>query len=319
MQNESNGMLDGQMRRVGMADQLTPALREKLRDAPGAVEHSFTQNYGEDRANVTLHFRKGREKDAVFLNKFDMTVENANNAIKQTFYTPPEVQRVSRPDGQTVRYDNKYTMKEAYNLLSGRPVFKHLVAKDGKPYQAWVKMTKEKVMENGNHELKQYNMNYGFNLDNVLKQYSIKELANPQYKQNLLESLERGNLQKVTFVGTDGKEQPLYISPSITTSSLNVFDDSKKRVSLERLVSDGLIADSLVATLKEKFGQKNRDGIGPSNDLKSQTEKVGNTVSANELSSGQGNRQKEVAKQDGDGARQVQKTKKRQGKRNKVG
>lgn len=34
-------------------------------------------------------------------------------------------------------------------------------------------------------------------------------------KERLLQSLQRGNLQSVTFVGKDGKTEKLFISPDI--------------------------------------------------------------------------------------------------------
>ena len=69
------------------------------------------------------------------------------------------------------------------------------------------------VLNNGNYELKQYHSNYGFELENVLAKYSIKELMNDQYKQSLIESLQRGNLQKATFVDQNGKE---YVEVMVT-------------------------------------------------------------------------------------------------------
>ena len=44
--------------------------------------------------------------------------------------------------------------------------------------------------------MKQYHTNYGFDLEKTLGNYPIKELANPQYKESLIDSLHRGNLQK---------------------------------------------------------------------------------------------------------------------------
>jgi hypothetical protein len=185
-------------------------------------------------------------------------------------------------DKGDIRYDNKYTLKESYNLLSGRPVFKNLLAKDGVGYEAWVKLDSKKKLDNGNHELKLYNKNYGFSLESVLKEYSIKELANPQYKANLIDSLHRGNLQKATFIEKEGSERQLFISPSITTGSLNIYDESKKRVPLERLFNDSFISKGLVDRLKERFGEKqSQTASGPTAQVEKETvkkvEKIGAT------------------------------------------
>jgi len=252
--------VEGQLKRVGMADELTPELKEKITHATGAVQHTFARSLGSDEVDVTLNFRKSRTSDMVFLNNYEMTLKRGGETIKQTFYNPPETKTVNSPEGPAVRHDNKWTFKEAYNLLAGRPVSKNLLARDGEPYQAWIKMDKEKVLANGNHELRQFNKNYGFDLEKVLKNYSIKDLGNPQYHQRMVESLHRGNPTKVTFVNKEGREEPFFISPSINTSSLNVFDSSFKRVPLERLVQEGYISEGLVNTLKEKFGHRNTQG-----------------------------------------------------------
>jgi len=271
--------VEGQLKRVGMADELTPELKEKITNATGAIQHTFTRNVGSDEVDVTLNFRKSRTSDFVFLNNYEMTLKQGGEIIKQTFYNPPETKTVNAPEGPAVRHDNKWTFKEAYNLLSGRPVSKNLLSRDGEPYQAWVKMDKEKVLANGNHEMKQYNKNYGFDLEKVLKNYSIKDLGNPQYHQRMVESLHRGNPTKVIFVNKEGREEPFSISPSINTSSLNVYDSSFKRVPLERQVHEGYISQGLVDTLKQKFGQKKApDQVGREKQVDIPTERPSEKV-----------------------------------------
>lgn len=49
-------------------------------------------------------------------------------------------------------------------------------------------------------------------------------------KERLLQSLQRGNLQSVTFVGKDGKTEKLFISPDIPLGALKVYDENKTRI-----------------------------------------------------------------------------------------
>ena len=256
------GFAENQLKRLGMLMAMTPDLKDKLTNNAGAFEHSFEKEFDKDRLSVNLHFRKSTQSGLSFINKFEASLkkEGQPDELKQTFFVPKETKFVHSENGD-IRYDNKYTLKEAYNLLSGRPVFKNLLSKEEVGYDAWVKLNNKKTLENGNHELKLYNRNYGFSLEGVLKEYSIKELANPQYKANLIESLHRGNLQKAAFVGKDGNERQLFISPSITTGSLNVFDDAKKRVPLERLLNDSLISKDLVGRLKERFAETEKPTV----------------------------------------------------------
>ena len=182
------------------------------------------------------------------------------NSLSQTFYITSKKATDDSEDGnqQKNKIDNKYTLKEAYNLLSGRAVFKNLVSKEGHEYEAWVKLNLKNKLDNGNHEMKQYTKNYGFELETVLSKYPIKELTNEQYKQSLLDSLHRGNLQKATFVGSDGKEEKLYISPNITLGALNVYDQNKERLSTERLVEKQYIGKELAEQLKQRVSQQQK-------------------------------------------------------------
>ncbi|PZQ98265.1 MAG: hypothetical protein DI539_29560, partial [Flavobacterium psychrophilum] len=216
---------------------------------------SFTKEYDGDKVKGELYLKKSPTSNFYFLNKYDLELqkEGQTSSIKQTFHVSQNRKQVN--EGETAKREF-FTLKEAYNLLAGRPVYKDMVNKEGAEYKAWNKMNPQKVLQNGNHEVKQYNDNYGFNLENVLRQYSIKEMTNEQYKKSLTDSLERGNLQKATFVGKDGSSEKLYISPSITTGSLNVYSLDKKGVDLDVLVGKEYISKELGDRLKQHFSQK---------------------------------------------------------------
>ena len=118
-------------------------------------------------------------------------------------------------------------------------------------------------MNNGNYEMKQYHTNYGFDLEKTLGHYPIKELANPKYKESLMDSLHRGNLQKATFVGPDGKEEKFFISPNITFGSLNVYDANKQRLPTETLVEKQYIGKELAEKLAERVAQQEQQKVQP--------------------------------------------------------
>lgn len=184
--------------------------------------------------------------------------EGQAESIKQTFYLTRKPGNTEEGSDQKLGQENKYTLKEGYNLLSGRPVYKTLTGNEGQEYQAWVKLNFKNLMSNGNHEAKHDHSNYGFDLEKVLQKYSIKELVNDQYKQSLVESLQRGNLQKATFVDKDGKEERLYISPAITLGALNVYDANKQRIPTDVLVEKNYIGRELAEQLKARIGQEQK-------------------------------------------------------------
>jgi hypothetical protein len=256
---------ENQLKRTGFAEAFTPELRAKMEQGLPEIKHPFKKEYDGDRVEATLHLKKSATSDFYFLNKFDLQLqkEGQANAIRQTFYLTQRNKGNEEDHGSKQRLENKYTLKEGYNLLAGRPVFKDMVSQEGKEYQAWVKLNFKNTQNNGNFELKQYHTNYGFDLEKTLNNYPIKELANPQYKQSLMDSLQRGNLQKATFVGPDGKEEKLFISPNVTFGSLNVYDQNKQRMPTETLVEKQYIGKELAEKLTERVTQQQQQKIQP--------------------------------------------------------
>ncbi|WP_264529255.1 hypothetical protein [Flavobacterium sp. N502540] len=62
-----------------------------------------------------------------------------------------------------------------------------------------------------------------------LAKHSIKELETPQYKEDLLNSLKKGNLQSVTFV-VKGVESKQYIEANPQFKTVNVYDNNLQRI-----------------------------------------------------------------------------------------
>jgi hypothetical protein len=247
-----------QLKRTGFAEAFTPDLQAKMAQGLPEIKQPFVKQYEGDEVKALLHLKKSATSDFYFLNKFDLELqkEGQANAIKQTFYLTQRSKVGEEENGTKQKLENKYTLKEGYNLLAGRPVFKDLVNQEGQEYQAWVKLNFKNTLNNGNFEMKQYHTNYGFDLEKTLGNYPIKELTNPQYKESLVDSLQRGNLQKATFVGKDGKEEKMYVSPNITFGSLNVYDQNKQRVPTETLVEKQFIGKELAEKLTERVNQQ---------------------------------------------------------------
>ncbi|WP_240409091.1 hypothetical protein [Flavobacterium psychrotrophum] len=82
---------------------------------------------------------------------------------------------------------------------------------------------------NGNFRQKHYHENYGYDLDAVISKHPIKELGNPSHKEDLLNSLKKGNRQSATFI-KDGQEVKQYIEASPQFKTLTVYDAEHKRI-----------------------------------------------------------------------------------------
>ena len=81
----------------------------------------------------------------------------------------------------------------------------------------------------GNYKVQQFHQNYGFDLEKVLSKHSIKELGNEQDKNRLIESLQRGNKQSVTFL-ENGNEQKRFIEANPQFKIINIYDGNMQRV-----------------------------------------------------------------------------------------
>lgn len=175
----------------------------------------FIRGEKKDTVEFNMDFSKSKESDMYFVNKFDATVkgEDPSKDRSQTFY---------------IDKSNSFTAKEAFNMLEGRAVHKNLTDKEQNPYQAWVQLDLNKKNEKGQHETKHYHTNYGFDLEKALNQHPVKELTDPVHKERLIRSLERGNVQTVTFV-KDNAETRMFIEANPQMKNLNVYNDKMEK------------------------------------------------------------------------------------------
>ncbi len=243
MENEVEQFHAKQFRRIGMPDAYNDELRIKMTSGEQKILHLYKKEFDGDKVEALIHLQKYPALDAFEIKKFDLGVQKAGqeSKIAQTFYIG-ETRKVYDNSGKQTYRQNRYTLKEGYNLLSGRPVFKRLVSKEGQSFEAWVMLNLKNKLTNGNHETLFFSKNYGYNLENVLKEYPIKELNNIKYMVRLMESLHRGNLQSATFIPKDNTEERLFISPNIKMGSLHVYDKNKKTISTDQLVERNLIS-----------------------------------------------------------------------------
>ncbi len=219
MNGKNYEYLKEQLKMTEFSETLNTELANKMSQGTPEFQLSQKNNYGKDTAISTLHFKKGEGSDMYFFNRYDLQVQNAKgeNKAAQTFY---------------INKGSSITQKEGYNLLEGRAVHKTLTNKGNEKYDAWVQLNFKTTSQNGNYEIKQYHQNYGYDLDKVLARYPIKELQQEESKQQLVRSLERGNLQAATFeIG--GKQEKLFITANVAFKTLTAYSNTGQRVSLK--------------------------------------------------------------------------------------
>ncbi|WP_121354109.1 hypothetical protein [Flavisolibacter nicotianae] len=219
--NEKNvDYLKDNLKYLGFGDRLSSGLEaEVAKGAPQFQLHLETEMNKKSFAAV-LNFRKSDTGEMYFFNSYQASLWRSNGEVMdQTFY-------VNKGKG--------VTLKEAFNLLEGRAVHKELANREGQTYRAWLQLDLAEKDKSGNHEVKQFHENYGFHLEDALGKYPIREMQEADLKEVLLRSLEKGNLQAVTFVG-EGTVAKLFVEANPQYKSVNVYDSSLRRLQKEDL------------------------------------------------------------------------------------
>lgn len=244
--------LRDQVKFTGFGEGLENELKEKLQKQTPQFLLLHQGNFGKDETIATLHFKKSEQSEMYFFNKYDLTLkqENKPEIMNQTFYLNKE---------------HNITLKEAFNLMNGRAVNKDLTNKEGQVYNAWVQLDFKQTDNNGNYKLKQFHQNYGFDLKAELAKHPIKELSIEQDKTRLLESLQKGNRQSVTF-GQNGSEQKHHIEANPQFKSINIYDSNMQRLgskqAKEEKQSQGE-SNSVKQDAKKQNPNKGSDDDGP--------------------------------------------------------
>ncbi|WP_144214116.1 hypothetical protein [Flavobacterium anhuiense] len=221
--NETNlKYLKDQLKYTGFGETFDTELKENMLkgDKDFKIMHTGIMNNGvpnKDAVTVELNFKKSDQTDMYFFNSYHVNLQKEENkpALEQTFYI--------NNDGTSI------TLKEAYNLMEGRSVNKDLKTKEGESYNSWLKFDFKQTDNSGNFKISHYHQNYGYDLEASLEKHSIKELNTPKYKEDLMNSLKKGNLQSVTFV-VGGVESKMFVEANPQFKTLNVYDGNLQRI-----------------------------------------------------------------------------------------
>ncbi len=221
--NETNlNYLKDQLKYTGFGETFDAELRENMLkgDKDFKIMHTGIINNGvpnRDTVTVELNFKKSDQTDMYFFNSYRVNLQKEENkpGLQQNFYINNDATSI--------------TLKEAYNLMEGRSVNKDLKTKEGESYNSWLKFDFKQTDNSGNFKINHYHQNYGYDLEASLEKHSIKELNTPQYKEDLLNSLKKGNLQSVTFV-VSGIESKMFVEANPQFKTLNVYDGNLQRI-----------------------------------------------------------------------------------------
>lgn len=216
--NEKNfEYLKDQVMYTGFGEALEGELRQNMEQLKPEFKLQHDAFYGDDsRLSAELSFRKSEQSDLYFYNSYKVNLqkEGGEESLEQTFY---------------INKGNNITLKEAFNLMEGRSVNKDLTNKEGETYNSWLQIDFKNTDSRGNFMINHYHENYGFDLEAALAKHNIKELANPKYKDDLINSLKKGNLQSATFL-KNGTEVKQFVEANPQFKTVSVYDSSHHRL-----------------------------------------------------------------------------------------
>lgn len=252
----------------GFGNALDEQINANLEKGLEKFQITHQASFGKSEIEAVLSFNKSKESDLYFFNQYQLKIQPENGAdeMRQTFFIGKE---------------NNITLKEAYNMMNGRAVFKEwnklenvgdeqrprFVATEEK-YKAWVQLDFKEADTYGNYKQVKFHENYGFNLEAEVSKISLQELGNPDYKKQLLESLQKGNLQSATLISEEG-ESKVFLQAKPQFKRIGVYDEHMKEIEV---------------TMGQKAGQsqsqKNNQKVGSNG----QTEQKNNKNKANKIS-----------------------------------
>ncbi len=139
----------------------------------------------ETKLEAKLTFTRGKMGDRYFFDRYVALLRYPDDPEKekqQTFHIDKGRHGV--------------TLKEAFNLLQGRSVYKGLYRKDGDKYMSWIRLDFTEKTLSGNYRIKY--LFDRFALEKTLDAYEIRELESAVLKERIIRSLQRGNLHPIT-------------------------------------------------------------------------------------------------------------------------
>ena len=182
----------------------------------------------ENKVDFTLKFNK-TDSGGIFLNSYNAKLTNEKNEeISHNF---------------PVNRENTFTAKEAINLLEGRSVkIEFHNPKSDQQETAFVQFNfDEPKTEKGNYLFQNFYKNYGVETDKIVEKSNLI-FDKPEYKENTIKSLEKGNIVKVKFEQDDKvKEGKAILNPQ--NRNLKLYDSDMNRINTNKPL-EGLEQDN---------------------------------------------------------------------------
>ncbi|CAA9195815.1 hypothetical protein [Flavobacterium collinsii] len=214
-EEKNNQSLHEQVQRIGFRD-LSGKIDQQIKQ--GHEQFTIPVSYyvnEKERLNHELSFSKDQSGQYQF-EGYKTTLQNESK------------QDEDRSQYFKVQEGNSIDTTQAYNLLAGRAVQKE---------KSWIQLNLNDKDATGNHRIKEFNSNYGYDLEKAVRQLPLKELSNKTEADKLKDALKQGNRQPITLI-KNGNEHRFYIEANPQFKSVNIYDEHSRKITLTTALSD---------------------------------------------------------------------------------
>jgi hypothetical protein len=195
--------LESDLKYLGFDASMNADLKEMLGTEADSFELSYRSTVQNETISAQLYFHRVDPEGYFFFSNYKLCVGEKQH----TFY-------VFKGRGVTV--------KEGYNLLCGRAVFKMRKAKNGQVYNEWIELDLNVKEENG-FRARVYPESYGFDLLALIDSMLI-DTPSPNWDRSMLiRSLEKGNLQ-AAFIRQNGSHRKVFLSANPGERTITVHE-----------------------------------------------------------------------------------------------
>ena len=195
--------LESDLKYLGFDTSMNGDLKEMLGTEADSFELAYRASVQNEPISATLFFHRVDPEGFFFFSNYKLCVGEKQHV----FY-------VFKGRGVTV--------KEGYNLLQGRAVFKQRKAKNGQIYNEWIELDLNAKEENG-FKAKVYPESYGFDLLPLIDSMLI-DTPSPNWDRSMLiRSLEKGNLQ-TAFIRQNGSYRKVHLSANPGERTIRVHE-----------------------------------------------------------------------------------------------
>jgi len=187
---------------------------------------------GVDIMHFEIRFSRSATSEVYFL--------NAVEAKLQRYYSTEPVNK--RFD---IVQDHRMTALQCYKLMCGLSLQKDIFVKDldnlekdsRKRVTVWFKLDLGVTDKSGEHPLKWFFPEYGFNLQQTIEKYPFMDFQDEEKKMASIKALSYGNLISLSME-LDGKKIPVYVSANPELKRLDVFNTEMVLLTKQQLFPD---------------------------------------------------------------------------------